>query len=80
MLIVLREQLTLQDINTTPKDPKQRGIVAIDSCLACRSSVWRNKQRSSASEKLPAHSDLSPDLELQHPRNHAIFARHQLDT
>ena len=25
MLIVLREQLTLQDINTTPKEPKTEG-------------------------------------------------------
>ena len=34
MLIVLRENLALQDINTTRKNSKQSGIVAIDSCFA----------------------------------------------
>ena len=42
-------------------------------CLSsnyCGSAGRHNKHKSSA-EKIPAHSVLSPDIEVQHPPNHA---------
>ena len=45
-LIVLRENFkALQDINTTPKEPKTERVVAVDSALQAHGSRGRKKVR-----------------------------------
>ena len=63
MLIVLREnKLTLQDINTTPKELKTERDCSHRQLFRplWSSSAWRNNQRSGSDEKIFAHSDFSP--------------------
>ena len=67
MLIVLRENLALQDINTTRKNSKQSGIVAIDSCFALSGARQYGVTTRKLWCKISAHSDLSSDLEPSTP-------------
>ena len=73
MLIVLRE-ITLQDINTTPKELKTERDCSHRQLFRpfWGSSVWRNNQRISFDEKCPRTLILSPDPELSTP----IESRH----
>ena len=67
-------KLTLQVINTTPKEPKtERGRSRRQLFRHfCCSSVRRNEQRRSAL-KFPQHSQFRiPDTELKHSQNHSI--------
>ena len=75
-LIVLRENyLCKTSINTTPKKP-QGEVIAVDSCsaiiVARQDGASIEIKNGSFDEKIPAHSILSPNIELQHPPNHAI--------
>ena len=62
-------QLTLQHINTTPKELKTERDCSLRQLFRplWGSSVWRNNERSGSDEKLSAHSDFSPDPELLTP-------------
>ena len=61
-------ELTLQDINTTPKELKIERYVAIDSCFALFGArKYGVTTRDQTDEKISAHSDFSPDPELLIP-------------
>ena len=59
----------LQDFNRTPKELKTERDCSHRQLFRplWGSSVWRNNQRSGSDEKISAHSDFSPDLELLTP-------------
>ena len=61
-------KLTLQDINTTPKELKTERYCSHRQLFRTLwgLSVWRNNQRKPWWE-ISAHSDLSPNLELSTP-------------
>ena len=56
-------------INTTPKEPKTERDCSHRQLFRplWGLSVWRNNQRSGSDDKIFAHSDFSPDLELLTP-------------
>ena len=62
-------KLTLQDINTTPKELKTERDCSHRQLFRplWGPSVWPNNQRPGSDEKLSAHSDFSPDPELLTP-------------
>ena len=66
-------KLTLQDINTTPKELKTERDCSHRQLFRplWGSSVWRNNQRK-LWWKISAHSDLTLTYNSQHPQNHAM--------
>ena len=61
-------QSWLDYVKTTTRHrnkPKQSGVVAVDSCFAILVAHQYGATNKKLCWKLPAHSDLSPDIELQ---------------
>ena len=89
MLIVLRKNYLCKTSTWHRKNPKQSGIVAIDSCFVIIvAHQYGVTNREALLKNWPAHSELSPDVELHGlfmfsrfwPMLLIFFARHQLDT